>query len=193
MALNLLINGRVLVQQANQLGPFSTPDNVAAALGARSRAERDTARAGQPGRPARLLGRDVVLDLFEDGKLGAAQARAGLEARLVYEAVTSAVAARITRYGATGCDGLSNADWPPSLKAAAERYSAWADWAKTCAITPRFTLVELVQDVAIDGLGMSQVTARRGIHHVTALRWVQKGLYRYAVMAGWIEGLENVA
>jgi predicted site-specific integrase-resolvase len=44
--------------------------------------------------------------------------------------------------------------------------------------------VELVQDVAIDGLGMSQVRARRGIHDATALRWLRKGLWRYAVLAG---------
>jgi hypothetical protein len=191
MALNLLINGRVLVQdQVGQLGPFSTPDKVAAALGTQARAER---AAAQPDRPARIKSRDVVLCLFEAGKLGEAQAQAAIEVRMVYEAVTSVVAARIARYGATGCEGLSNADWPPSLKAASQRYSAWADWAKAVSVTPRYSLVELVQDVTIDGLGMSQVTIRRGIHHVTALRWLQKGLWRYAVMAGWVDALGHAA
>jgi hypothetical protein len=193
VALNLLINGRVLQDQAGQLGTFSTPTAVAATLRKQAGEERDAARHPQAHAAHRQLMRDVVLALLEDGKVSEAQARAGIEVRLVYEAVTSVVAARTARYGASGCDGLSSADWPPSLKAAAQRYSAWAEWAKTCPITPRFTLLELVQDVAIDGLGMSQVRARRGVHDITALRWLQKGLWRYAVMAGWIEGMEHAA
>jgi hypothetical protein len=191
MALTLLINGHKLVQE--HLSPFSTPDDVAASIGKRAQQEREAAR--RPGTEAavRPLMRDVVLALLEDGRIGPAQARAGVEVRLVYEAVTSVVAARIARYGATGSDGLSNADWPPSLKAASQRYSAWAEWAKTVSVTPRYSLVDLVQDVAIDGLGMSQVTARRGIHHVTALRWLQKGLWRYAVMADWVDELGHAA
>lgn len=190
MALNLLINGRVLkVQQAD---PYVMADSVADRIAGHAWAER--ARGwDERGEPARPLQRDAILALFDSGKLKEVQARAGIEVRLVYQAVTSVVAARTARYGETGCDGLSNADWPPSLKAAAQRYSAWADWARTQSVTPRLSLIELVQDVAIDDYGPSQVRRRRGIHDATVLRWLQKGLWRYALMAGWANELEHAA
>jgi hypothetical protein len=193
MALNLLINGRILVQA--QPDPWVMADDVAEALKAKARRSRETARAPRQDTPApaRNLQRNTILALVGAGRLRPAQGRAGLEAAMVYEAVTSVVAARTTRYGETGCQGLSNADWPPSLKAASCRYAAWAEWAKVQSVNPRFSLVELVQDVAIDGLGLSQVRRRRGIDERTALRWLQKGLWHYAVMAGWVDDLEHAA
>lgn len=192
MALNLLINGHVL--SVDQVEPFSTPDAVAETLGRRAARERAEAREERdPAGVLRNMQRSIILALMESGRLKPVQARAGAEVALVYEAVTCVVAARTARYGETGCQGLSNADWPPSLKAASQRYSAWAEWANRQAINPRYSLVELVQDVAIDGWGLSQVRRRRGIDERTALRWLQRGLWRYAVMAGWAEEAHQAA
>ncbi|MCI0755745.1 hypothetical protein [Teichococcus vastitatis] len=129
--------------------------------------------------------RPILAELLDKGLLRPPQIRAGLEAALVYEAITACIAARVSRYGEAS-HGFSLAEWPPALQRAAGRYRAWAEWAASQVVTPRCSRVELVQDVAIDGLGLSRVRRKRGLHSDTVLRHLQIGLWQYAALAGWV-------
>jgi hypothetical protein len=134
----------------------------------------------------RQLRRDAVAVLRAGGYLRANQVRAAEEILRVYVAITRHLFARVARYGEwTDCE--PPADWAPSLVTAyRDRYVPWREAAGREKIGGT-TLGDLALLIVVDNCGIWQAGARAGVHGETARAALQRALYSYCRVAGWLD------
>jgi hypothetical protein len=132
----------------------------------------------------RPLRRDAVQGLVDTGRLRSNQQRAALEILEIYTAITREVMARTARWGDGG--GVER-DWRPSLcRAYRERYMPWRD-AMARRQVGRLMQGDLCLAVVVDNNGLRQASALAGVHPDTVLRAVQRALFEYCRIGGWLE------
>jgi len=159
---------------------------MAREAGAIARACDDHLAASPEAARCRPLQRDPLVMLGEDDVLTRRQVDAGQEIATVFQAITSAVAPRVSAYGERLARGVAD-DLPVSLRLAySNRYAPWRDWAGQQSATPRASLADLTLLVCVDGWGCRQVAQRLGMDQRTVKRRLQASLHGYCRLAGWV-------
>jgi hypothetical protein len=129
--------------------------------------------------------RNVVAGYLADGVLRPEQVRAAEEIAFHWHAVTRALHARCALYAERMPRG-EDRDNPAEAPRTA-RYLRWAGWAGASAVTPAASLVDLTLDLAVDGLTWRGIRAKRGVAQQRAKLVVQRSLWGYALLSGWVE------
>jgi hypothetical protein len=188
MALKLRVEGVV------QGEAYCTTDREAERARAAAFAKREAMRARSAEAPPAVYvpRRDVLVAMLQDGRLRGEQVRAAREIAMHWHSVTRALFARGGLYAERMPGGAETVEHP-LVQARTARYAAWAEWAGTQAVTPAASLVDLTLDVAVDGLSPWGVRLKRGISDVRAFRLLQRSLWQYALLAGWVEEEKTIA
>jgi hypothetical protein len=147
----------------------------------------------------RNLTRDSLLALYDRQEISRQELRAGREICLVSEwrqgahTVLGRTGGYMERMAAsTGMDAAPL--WMLMEEAERARYLPWRAWAEAyplkrdARLARVVTLATLVELVAVSNRGIRQAADALRLQQVRAQRLLRRGLWTYAVRAGWAEG-----
>lgn len=137
----------------------------------------------------RLLYRDSLQQMEEKGLLGAEQVRAGREIAQIYEMLMSVGRSGVGAYAEMVT--LATGDLIPASfgVAVTTRYLPWKTWAQERYTNPGHakTIFDLTVLVCVDGYGKRQAADHLHMDHRRLMRLLQESLWRYCVIAGWVD------
>lgn len=175
-------------------------------MGARKRRKRtarpDTARKsrithGPTPQTAAKLKRDLILHLYEKGRLRREHLEAAEEIRRIWQAFSRSLGPTAVNIDAlaTGrqvAQGRQPLEW---LSATEEhiwrkRYRPWAREMSngSCGGTIRVTLFQIVLEIVVDNRSLRRVEGAYRMRHGDAAKYLEGALTRYAEIAGWLSG-----
>lgn len=140
------------------------------------------------------LKRDLILHLYEKGRLGTEHLQAAEEIRRIWQAFSrslgpTAVDPNTLATGRRTAPGRQPVEW---LTAAEEhiwrkRYRPWAREMSvaSCGGTIRVTPFQLVLDIVVDNRSLRRVEGAYRIRHGDAAGHLEAALTRYVEIAGW--------
>jgi hypothetical protein len=152
----------------------------------------------------RNLTRDSLLALYDRQEISRQELRAGREICLVAEwrAGAHTVLGRTGGYmermaASTGMEAAPL--WMLMEEAERARYLPWRAWAdayplkRDARLAKTVTLATLVELVAVSNRGIRQAADTLRLQQMRAQRLLRRGLWTYAVRAGWAEGERPVS
>jgi hypothetical protein len=160
--------------------------------------------AGQGGEPAMAstreaatkLGRDVVIRLYNEGRLRSEYLQAAREIHAMWEAFGRALFPSARYPGSFHrSHRRSESNNPIARLSLAEearwrsRYRPWADemWHEVVAATARVSRLQLVLDIIIDNNEVREVENSYRMRPGLGFDYLRGALHRYCEIAGWIE------
>tara|TARA_R110000868_G_scaffold4155_26_gene25496 strand:- start:1027 stop:1557 length:531 start_codon:yes stop_codon:yes gene_type:complete len=155
---------------------------------------RDIAPGPTPQTAAKLR-RDVLLHLYEKGRLRREHLEAAEEIRRIWQAFSRSLGATATNPDtlATGRQGARARQPIEGLTGGEEaiwrnRYRPWAREMASivCGGTVRVTGLQLVLDIVVDNRSFRQVEGCYRMRHGAAAAHLQTALHLYARIAGWV-------
>jgi hypothetical protein len=160
--------------------------------------------AGQGGEPAvaptretaAKLRHDVVIRLYNEGRLRSEYLQAAQEIRAMWEAFGRALFPSARNPGSfhQPHHETERSDLTARLSLAEEarwrsRYRPWADemWHEVVAAMASVSRLQLVLDIVVDNNEVREVEDWYRMRHGLGLDYLQGALHRYCEIAGWIE------
>lgn len=168
------------------------------AAGPATARRRGAAAVPMPGptpQTAAKLRRDLVLHLYEKGRLRTEHVEAAEDIRRIWQAFSrslgpTAVNSSTLATGRQAPQARQPIEW---LTAAEEqiwrtRYRPWARemGASPCGGIIRVTLFQVILEIVVDNRGLRQTEGLYRMRHGDAADHLQAALTRYAEIAGWI-------
>ena len=127
---------------------------------------------------------DAISFLKNTGQISPTQEQAALEFIEVFYFKCAGSLAKSQSYERQDRGGdVTHAEW---LVDACKRYDAFANWSKENRATTKQNWHEVLLDVCVDGLNLTQIDRGRKWRNGTAKRVILDSLTQYAVLAGWI-------
>lgn len=166
--------------------------NAPRAIHARAQAEVDPRNPENwgPADPlplARFRGNRTLIDEWrERGNLHPAQEAAALEIEHCHRALTAGLWTKTSCYDERVSKSLER-DWPARIAIALrDRYGPWRD--EMAALAKKGEPVQTILFAAlIDGYSLRQLDRERKWRKGKAALLIKRSLWRYAVIAGWVE------
>ena len=143
----------------------------------------------------RKLRRDLVLHLFEKGRLCEEQVRAAEEIRRIWQAFSRGLGPTAIDTAAFAGGGRSVQTRQPVEWLLPAEETIWRrryrPWAAEMAATPssghiRVMRLRIVVDLVVDNAGLRQVDGWYRMRNGAASSHLESGLRRYAEIAGWL-------
>jgi hypothetical protein len=128
----------------------------------------------------------VVDEMFNRDKLTVDQLRASHEIHEVLSAISRGTSIRTSSLEPTIRGGYKG-EWKPGLsRAYQERYIPWRDEAGKIALREKATVADLVLDIVVSNLGLTQASKIWGMCPRRTLSILRNSLFRYCEIAGWV-------
>ena len=172
-------------------------------MGARKRRKRalrshrptPTASHGPTPQTVAKLKRDLILHLYEKGRLGKEHLAAAEEIRRIWQAFSrslgpTAVNSDLLATGRQTAQGRQPLEWLSETEEHIWRkhYRPWAREMAggSCGGTIRVTTFQIVLEIVVDNRSLRRIEGAYRMRHGTAALSLEAALTRYAQIAGWL-------